>query len=107
MLSADPPDHRRLRTLVNQAFTPRTVERLRPRVEEIAAGLLDALPSHADEDGVVDLLEHPADVEQQPPHPTAGHAEAPSSRRIISSSRSSGASTYGSVAPVGSYPRRA
>ncbi|GAA1896198.1 cytochrome P450 family protein [Lapillicoccus jejuensis] len=58
MLSADPPDHRRLRTLVNQAFTPRTVERLRPRVEQIAAGLLDALPGHADEDGVVDLLEH-------------------------------------------------
>lgn len=58
MLSADPPDHRRLRTLVNQAFTPRTVERLRPRVEQIAADLLDALPGHADADGVVDLLEH-------------------------------------------------
>ena len=58
MLSADPPDHRRLRTLVNQAFTPRTVERLRPRVEQIAADLLDALPAHADADGVVDLLEH-------------------------------------------------
>ncbi|MEV6828108.1 cytochrome P450 [Amycolatopsis sp. NPDC051102] len=43
MLNSDPPDHTRLRKLVNKAFTARTVARLRPRVEEITAGLLDAL----------------------------------------------------------------
>jgi cytochrome P450 len=43
MLNSDLPDHTRLRKLVNKAFTGRTVARLRPRVEEITAELLDAL----------------------------------------------------------------
>jgi pimeloyl-[acyl-carrier protein] synthase len=43
MLFRDPPDHTRLRGLVNQAFTPRTVERLRPHIAEIAGRLVDAL----------------------------------------------------------------
>ena len=43
MLDADPPDHTRLRKLVNQAFTARAVEALRPRAEEITDALLDAL----------------------------------------------------------------
>ncbi|WIV57075.1 cytochrome P450 family protein [Amycolatopsis nalaikhensis] len=43
MLNSDPPDHTRLRKLVNKAFTARTVARLRPRVEEITAELLDGL----------------------------------------------------------------
>jgi cytochrome P450 len=43
MLNSDQPDHTRLRKLVNKAFTARTVARLRPRVEEITAELLDAL----------------------------------------------------------------
>ncbi|RSD22955.1 cytochrome P450 family protein [Amycolatopsis eburnea] len=43
MLNSDPPDHTRLRKLVNKAFTGRTIARLRPRVEEITAELLDAL----------------------------------------------------------------
>lgn len=45
MLVLDPPDHTRLRNLVNKAFTPRTVERLRPRVEAIAAEILDHIDS--------------------------------------------------------------
>jgi len=40
MLNADPPDHTRLRRLVAQAFTMRAVERLRPRVLDIADDLL-------------------------------------------------------------------
>ncbi|SEP32102.1 cytochrome P450 family protein [Amycolatopsis saalfeldensis] len=43
MLNADPPDHTRLRKLINKAFTARTVARLRPRIEEITAALLDEM----------------------------------------------------------------
>ncbi|MFF4101825.1 cytochrome P450 [Streptomyces sp. NPDC001903] len=57
MHTADGADHRRLRSLVGNAFTARQVERLRPRVEELTAGLLDDLARAAAEapDGVVDL----------------------------------------------------
>jgi cytochrome P450 len=53
MLNADPPDHTRLRTLVNRAFTPGRVEALRPRVQQITDALLDGLP----ESGTFDLME--------------------------------------------------
>ncbi len=41
MLTVDGQDHRRLRLLVSKAFTPRYIEGLRPRVQEIADELLD------------------------------------------------------------------
>lgn len=41
MLTVDEPDHRRLRLLVAKAFTPRYIEGLRPRVQQIADKLLD------------------------------------------------------------------
>jgi cytochrome P450 len=41
MLQQDPPNHTRLRKLVSKAFTPRAVERWRPRVREVVAGLLE------------------------------------------------------------------
>ena len=41
MLNRDGGDHRRLRRLVSKAFTPRMIEHLRPRIQEIADGLLD------------------------------------------------------------------
>ena len=41
MLVMDPPDHTRVRKLVNQAFTPRRVAKLRPRLEAVVQGLLD------------------------------------------------------------------
>jgi cytochrome P450 len=53
MLNADPPQHTRLRKLINKAFTARTVARLRPRIEEITAALLDEM---ADRDQV-DLMQ--------------------------------------------------
>ncbi|GAB3711746.1 cytochrome P450 [Amycolatopsis oliviviridis] len=39
-LGLDPPDHTRLRRLVSKAFTPRMVEQLAPRVEELAKELV-------------------------------------------------------------------
>src|SRR5215203_3519334 len=43
MLDLDDPDHKRLRSLVSKAFTPRLIERLRGRVEAICRELLDAM----------------------------------------------------------------
>lgn len=62
MLTADGDEHRRLRRLVTATLTPKRVEELRPRVTEIVGELLDALPSHADEDGVVDFRKYFSDV---------------------------------------------
>ncbi len=45
MLDMDPPDHERLRALVSKAFTPRLIERMRPRVQAIADALLRRIPS--------------------------------------------------------------
>ena len=42
MLDRDPPDHTRLRALVQLAFTPRLVEQIRGRVEALTGELLDA-----------------------------------------------------------------
>jgi cytochrome P450 len=53
MLNRDPPDHTRLRKLVSKAFTPRRIEALRPRIEQITAELLDSV----DPATTVDLLE--------------------------------------------------
>lgn len=47
MLFLDPPDHTRLRSLVSKAFTPRAIERMRPRIEEIANELCDRLEGRA------------------------------------------------------------
>ena len=54
MLSSDPPDHTRLRRLVGRAFTGRAIAGMRPRVEEIAAGLADRMAAGPPE---VDLLD--------------------------------------------------
>ncbi len=43
MLETDPPQHTRLRKLVAREFTPRRIEALRPRVQEITDGLLDTM----------------------------------------------------------------
>jgi cytochrome P450 len=53
MTTADGEEHRRLRTLVTQAFTPRRVAALRPRIEVLTDELLDGLASAAP--GPVDL----------------------------------------------------
>jgi cytochrome P450 len=42
MLTADPPEHKRFRSLVNKAFTPRRVERLEAEIQKLADELVDA-----------------------------------------------------------------
>lgn len=41
MLDQDPPDHTRLRALVHKAFSPRLVDQLRDRIQQLADDLLD------------------------------------------------------------------
>lgn len=55
MLTVDPPDHTRLRGLVSKAFTPRMIEQLRPRVEQIADELLRAVAAQGSMDLIADF----------------------------------------------------
>lgn len=50
MLVSDPPKHTRLRSIVNKAFTPRAVNALAPRIEEIVRDLLDEIEASGDRD---------------------------------------------------------
>jgi cytochrome P450 len=52
MLVMDPPDHTRVRKLVGQAFTPRRVAQLRPRIEQILEDLLAGV----ERDGGMELI---------------------------------------------------
>jgi len=63
ILQRDPPDHTRLRRLMNQAFTPRAIERLRPRVRRLVNELLDRVAARGEMDVIADLaLPVPATV---------------------------------------------
>ncbi|MEV0905689.1 cytochrome P450 family protein [Streptomyces hokutonensis] len=53
MLTVDGADHRRMRTLVAQALTPRRVEQMRERIAKLTEGLLNGV--EAAEGEVVDL----------------------------------------------------
>ncbi len=54
-LLIDPPDHTRIRGLVNNAFTPRLVEYLRPRVQQLVDQLLEKAAARGEMDAVADL----------------------------------------------------
>lgn len=54
MLTVDDPDHRRLRLLVSKAFTPRYIESLRPRIQQIADELLDRVQAQGKMEIVAD-----------------------------------------------------
>ncbi|HZR81548.1 MAG TPA: cytochrome P450 [Candidatus Binatia bacterium] len=56
MISMDPPRHRQYRNLVNKVFTPRMVERLRPRIAAIVDDIFDRLGAS----GECDFVEHVA-----------------------------------------------
>ncbi|MFE7353083.1 cytochrome P450 [Streptomyces sp. NPDC057543] len=62
ILGMDPPDHTRLRSLVAKAFTVRQIEKLRPQVRELTAGLLDDLEAAGQPADLVDLYALPLPV---------------------------------------------
>ena len=55
----DPPQHRKLRTLVSQAFTPKVVAGLEPRIAELTTDLLDRTGERFD---LIDALAYPLPV---------------------------------------------
>ncbi|MEA2452804.1 MAG: pimeloyl-[acyl-carrier protein] synthase [Actinomycetota bacterium] len=55
MLFKDPPDHTRLRGLVNKAFTPRIVESMRRRIVEITNELIDDIEPRGEMDVIEDF----------------------------------------------------
>jgi cytochrome P450 len=54
-LRMDPPRHRHYRALVSQAFTPRSVALLEPRIAAIVNDLLDAAARTGQMDVITDL----------------------------------------------------
>lgn len=58
LLELEPPEHTRLRTMVNRAFVSRHVERLKPEVAALAEKLIDGF----ERDGEVELLSAFADI---------------------------------------------
>ncbi|UYN96839.1 MAG: cytochrome P450 [Enhydrobacter sp.] len=56
MVFRDPPDHTRLRRLFNKAFTPTSVENLRPNIEDIVARLIDGMQTKARRGESVDYI---------------------------------------------------
>lgn len=58
MLVNDGEQHRRLRSLVDQAFQRRSVEQMQPRMVEMTDHLLDQLASTSDSSGYVDVVQY-------------------------------------------------
>ncbi|MFE9921509.1 cytochrome P450 [Streptomyces sp. NPDC005774] len=61
LVGMDPPEHRTLRTLVSQAFTPGVVQGLEPRIEAVCARLLDGVADR-DRFDLVDTLARPLPI---------------------------------------------
>ncbi|MEU1253332.1 cytochrome P450 [Streptomyces chartreusis] len=57
MLDLEPPDHTRIRRLVSKAFTPRTVEQLKPYVRQLAGELVAGLVEAGGGDLLTDVAE--------------------------------------------------
>jgi cholest-4-en-3-one 26-monooxygenase len=55
MLNQDPPDHTRLRSLVNRGFTPRMIAKLEERIRTLCNELVDDLASKGTTDFVHDV----------------------------------------------------
>ena len=59
MLNIDPPDHTRIRGIVQKVFTPRAIERLAPRVQYLVDAALDAVVARGDSMEVIADLAFP------------------------------------------------
>jgi hypothetical protein len=55
IINVDPPEHTRLRKLLQKTFLPRTLERLTPQIHANVAALLDAAEARGDIDLIADL----------------------------------------------------
>ena len=55
LLHSDPPDHTRMRRVVSRAFSPRVVDRLRPRIQQIVDQLLGSVEPNGHMDVIEDL----------------------------------------------------
>lgn len=61
MLFSDPPDHKRLRALAQQAFTPKMIEGMRPRIQEITDELLQGMDGK-DQVNLIDRFAFPLPI---------------------------------------------
>ena len=55
MIFADPPDHTRLRNLVNRGFTPKMIADLAPRIRQVTGELIDRIAERGETDLIADL----------------------------------------------------
>src|ERR1700753_2157638 len=55
MARVDPPEHNRMRALVAKAFTPRRIEAMRPRIQQIADELVAAIRARGRADALAEL----------------------------------------------------
>ncbi len=55
MLFRDPPEHTRLRGLVNKAFTPRMVSKLHDQIQQLADDLIDRIRAKGEMDAIADF----------------------------------------------------
>ena len=108
MLNSDPPGHTRLRRLVTQAFTPRRIEAMRPRVEEIVEQLLDRITPLGRTDFVDDVaLRLPlAVIGHLLGIPEADHEEILSGTQVIRTVGTGGRSPQEDRAAIGAAQER-
>ena len=52
LVHSDPPDHTRLRAVINKDFTPGVVERMRPSIQAVVDGLIDEAERNGGMDAV-------------------------------------------------------
>ncbi|WJH26108.1 cytochrome P450 [Pseudarthrobacter defluvii] len=62
LITADPPRHRQLRSLVTQAFTPKAVDALAPRISALANELVDGMVARGGSADLIQDLAYPLPV---------------------------------------------